>query len=232
MQRVFELELGFAPLQDPLAAELEGIELDEPSWRWHREHKRKHKRKRTRGPANAAMARPWTESNFYVMYLDEVRVAQWKERDVQKFKLRFGVCHELFLELVTLAATFKYDTGSARRTPIALRVLCALKVLAKAHTFDSVSEQSGISAEGVRVYFHEFCKELSDRRDAWVAPPAVSLAAARAPPPAVRPPPRLTADRPPPPRARHPSPAAWQRAVQALCGRVCGHWLARMSIEY
>jgi hypothetical protein len=50
----------------------------------------------------------------------------------------------------------KVDAVRQRATPIPLLVLCVLRYLGRGWTFDNLSENTGISEEIIRVFFHKF----------------------------------------------------------------------------
>ena len=81
------------------------------------------------------------------------------------FRRRFRMPYKCFQELVDMVRGSplferwregKVDAVRQRATPIPLLVLCVLRYLGRGWTFDNLSENTGISEEIIRVFFHKF----------------------------------------------------------------------------
>ena len=103
----------------------------------------------------------------------------------KKFRLRFRLPYAEFLELVQLLeqndAFSRWHDGKetvagAKAAPISLLVLTALRYLGRGWTFDDCAENTAISPEVIRVFFHVFigygATELYER---YVNAPASSV---------------------------------------------------------
>lgn len=103
------------------------------------------------------------QSQWYIFYIkDPLR----GDSDFESiFRLRFRLPYDVFLELVgllQLSETFtRWKNGSKdalgrRSAPLTLLVLCALRYLGRAWTFDDLMESTGIGKEVIRSFFHQF----------------------------------------------------------------------------
>ena len=81
------------------------------------------------------------------------------------FRRRFRMPYNSFRELAAMAADSvifdrwkpgKYDALGQESTPLPLLILCALRYIGRGWTFDDLSENTGISEEVIRVFFHKF----------------------------------------------------------------------------
>lgn len=83
----------------------------------------------------------------------------------KKFRTRFRLPYEQFKELVSSLesedAFRRWHEGNANctkkeATPLSLLVLCSLRYLGRGWTFDDLSENTAISIEVIRTFFHSF----------------------------------------------------------------------------
>ena len=80
------------------------------------------------------------------------------------FRKRFRMPYRCFQELAAMLAESplferwregKADAFDRPTTPLALLVLCCLRYIGQGWTFDDLSENTGISDEIIRVFFHD-----------------------------------------------------------------------------
>lgn len=81
------------------------------------------------------------------------------------FRCRFRMPYNCFKELAAMAAQSvifdrwkpgKSDATGHESTPLPLLILCALRYIGRGWTFDDLSENTGISEEVIRGFFHKF----------------------------------------------------------------------------
>jgi hypothetical protein len=81
------------------------------------------------------------------------------------FRKRFRMPYRCFQELAAMLAESplferwrdgKADAFDRPTTPLPLLVLCCLRYIGRGWTFDDLSENTGISDEIIRVFFHRF----------------------------------------------------------------------------
>jgi hypothetical protein len=72
----------------------------------------------------------------------------------ESFKMLAAVAkHELLFKMWKERAV---DVARQPATPLPLLILCALRYLGRGWTFDDLSENTGISEEVIRMFFHAF----------------------------------------------------------------------------
>jgi hypothetical protein len=121
----------------------------------------------------------WKASTWYTDYV--LRKPTTKKA-IKKFRRRFRLPHRKFLELVRLAfeldwfPTFgKPDAVGVYGAPIEILILGALRYLGRGWTFDDIEEQTNVSEETHRRFFHEFVEVGSTAMYAmWVKTPATA----------------------------------------------------------
>ena len=133
-------------------------------------HRRRNKRRRI--PSTQVL---WTDENgcqhpftpksslWYSIYIAHPNLDD--DCFHQKFRIRFRLPYLQFTELVAsleIEGTFvRWHVGSVscikkEATPISLLVLCSLRYLGRGWTFDDLSENTAISIEVIRSFFHLF----------------------------------------------------------------------------
>ncbi len=82
----------------------------------------------------------------------------------QRFRRRFGVPHEIFLQIVKKARKWfpKKDCDAFRRPaiPIQLKVLASLRVLSKGWNFDGIAELSFMHESTMQSWHHLFVSKF------------------------------------------------------------------------
>lgn len=109
---------------------------------------------------------PPTMSLWYNIYVNKESADISSPRFKKKFRRRFRLPYNSYLELVDMAISSeshfrrwkpgKMDAVGNPCAPIELLVLTALRYLGRGWTFDDLSESTAISEDVIRVFFHEF----------------------------------------------------------------------------
>lgn len=102
--------------------------------------------------------------NLYCRQLDDDERSPFTLRRFQtKFRRRFRMPYDSYKQLCTIAAThplfsrwMSTDAFGRSSAPIELLILTALRYLGRGWTFDDLEEQTAISEEVIRVFFHAF----------------------------------------------------------------------------
>ena len=121
----------------------------------------------------------FTESTWYKTY---IRRQPTSKKALEKFRRRFRLPHCKFLKLIALAReknwfprAEKADASGRPGAPLELLVLGALRYLGRGWTFDDIEEETGISEETHRRFFHDFIRVGSTFMFAlWVVAPATA----------------------------------------------------------
>lgn len=106
---------------------------------------------------------------------DEVSDAA--SRQGKLFRRRFRVPHSIYIEILDHAKEWfpnhaSSDAVGNHSHPLELKVLAALRVIARGVCFDEVAELTNISEEVLRSFFHKFMSRFrSALQDFWINAP-------------------------------------------------------------
>lgn len=113
--------------------------------------------------------RPDCKRSPWWQYIEDERYADPTTAKYQLFRLRFRVPYELFVRILedirnSDPPMFKETRDAAGREshPLELKLLGALRVLGRAHTFDDLEEVTFISKDRHRVFFKEFVEKFAE----------------------------------------------------------------------
>ena len=120
----------------------------------------------------------WDKSIWYLNYIENPKPGE-KNRWNEKFRKRFRMQYESFIELAMMAeASPKFDRWKRkdavglRSAPTRLMLLGALRYIGRGWTFDDIEEATAIHEETHRQFFHVFIDWGSSVLfDEWVVPP-------------------------------------------------------------
>ena len=100
-------------------------------------------------------------SNWYILYISRPAVESLSFQ--KKFRRRFRLPHNQFLQFVVDARDSNWfprwtrpDATGRASSPLELMVLGAFRYLGRGWTFDDIEENTGISQETHRQFFHAF----------------------------------------------------------------------------
>jgi hypothetical protein len=112
----------------------------------------------------------WVDSTWSKM-LTDVRYRDPSSPEGKLFRSRFRVPYPKFLEICRICRDSgkfnkaERDCCLQKTVPLEILILGALRVLGRGLCMDDISEMSNVSQEVHRVFFHKFCKFMSENEN-------------------------------------------------------------------
>ena len=103
----------------------------------------------------------YTQSPWWHMYINNTDCRIAGTNEYKTFRRRFGVTFDLFREFVNTARSWgifseKPDAVGRQPVPLELKVLGALRMVAKGCAFDAIAELSSMGLSTMQQFFHKF----------------------------------------------------------------------------
>lgn len=117
-------------------------------------------------------------SHWSQTYLMDPTYRDPAHRNGKLFRLRFRLPFPVFQSILALCMSHEEfnktsaDVCGRPSAPLELLILGALRILGRGITFDGLTEGTNISQETHRLFFHKFCKFMSEKQfDRFCKPP-------------------------------------------------------------